>query len=69
MPILFKFVGMAKGERESKARAEYYDPELSINGTFADVIGVAMKPKEEKKKWLHYFNINQGADGQTVENC
>ena len=50
MPILFKFVGMAKGERESKARAEYYDPELSINGTFADVMGVAMKPKEEKKK-------------------
>jgi hypothetical protein len=37
-------------KKESKPRAEHYDPKLSINGTFADVIGVAMKPKQEKKE-------------------
>lgn len=40
----------ASPKKETKKRAEHYDPKLSINGTFADVIGVAMKPKEEKKE-------------------
>jgi hypothetical protein len=61
LPIFFKFVRMAKAakkkaapKKQSKPRAEHYDPKLSINGSFADVIGVAMgkqptEKKEEKK--------------------
>jgi hypothetical protein len=44
----------AAPKKQSKPRAEHYDPKLSINGSFADVIGVAMgkqptEKKEEKK--------------------
>lgn len=37
-------------KKEVKPRAEHYEPKLAINGSFADVIGVAMKPKEDKKE-------------------
>jgi len=40
----------AATKKEPKPRAEKYDTKLSINGTFADVIGVAMGKKPEKKE-------------------
>ena len=36
-------------KKEPKERAEKYEPKLKINGSFSDVIGVAMKPKNRKK--------------------
>ena len=39
----------AAPKKESNPRTEHYETKLAINGTFADVIGVAMKPKQEKK--------------------
>ncbi len=56
MPIFFVNLIMAKAakkkatpKKEAKPRAEEYEPKLAIKGSFADVIGVVMKPKEEKK--------------------
>ena len=41
----------AKKKKEAKPRPEQYEPKVKINGSFSDVIGVAMsKPKEEKKE-------------------
>lgn len=50
----------AKKKKPAKKRAEQYEPKLKIEGSFDDVIGVAMgkkrevpevdKRKEEKKK-------------------
>lgn len=40
----------AAPKKESKERAEHYEPKLSINGSFTDVIGVAMGKKPQEKK-------------------
>lgn len=40
----------AAKKKEPKPRAEKYDTKLAINGTFADVIGVAMGKKAPEKK-------------------
>ena len=44
-------MGQGRKEKEPKPRAENYKPKLAINGTFSDLIGVAMgKPAPEKKE-------------------
>lgn len=52
----------AAKKKEPKPRAEKYDTKLAINGTFADVIGVAMgkkapEKKEDKKPWIIYYSL------------
>jgi len=40
----------AAPKKEPKKRAEQYGPKLSINGSFGDVIGVAMGNTQHKEK-------------------
>lgn len=40
----------AAPKKEAKPRSEQYEPKVSINGSFSDVIGVAMGKKAPEKK-------------------
>ena len=37
-------------KKEAKPRADNYEPKLAIKGSFADVIGVALRPEKNKKE-------------------